>query len=226
MFAGLATGLTLVLCPQASAEVLVTATSSPGVGIPDNDLNGVADTINLSTAITSISSVTVSLDISGGYNGDYYAYLRYDTGFAVLLNRVGSTSGNPYGSPDSGFEVTFSETAANGDIHLASAGGGTLTGIWQPDGRDVNPLTALDTDPRTAFLSSFNGLDPNGAWTLFIADVSPEGLGTLESWTLQVEGTSVAVPEPTTFTTFSAGALLLLPFRMNTLRRLRKNRRA
>ena len=64
------TGLALHLCPQALA-LSITASSSPGVVIPDNDLTGVTDTINLSTAITSISDVTVTLDISGGYNSDY-----------------------------------------------------------------------------------------------------------------------------------------------------------
>ncbi|HEV2394892.1 MAG TPA: VPDSG-CTERM sorting domain-containing protein [Verrucomicrobiae bacterium] len=194
--AGLMFCLAQAFAPSARA-LPVTATSSPGVVIPDNDLNGVADTINLSTTITSISDVTVTLDISGGYNGDYYAYLRHGaTGFAVLLNRVGSTSGNPYGSSDSGLNVTFSDSAANGDSHLGSAGGGALTGAWQPDARNVNPLTALDTDPRTAFLSSFNGMDANGAWTLYIADVSPVGVGTLDSWSLTVDGNgAVGVPD-------------------------------
>ncbi len=187
LLAGLTAILELTFAPVALA-LSITASSSPGIVIPDNNLSGVADTINLSTAITSVSDVTVSLDISGGYNGDYYAYPRYGTGFAVLLNRVGRTSLNPFGSPDSGFNVTFSDTAANGDIRLGSAGGGVLTGAWQPDGRNVKPLSALNTDPRTAFLSSFNGLDPNGAWTLFIADVSPAGIGTLENWSLTIDG--------------------------------------
>ena len=70
LLATVVTGLSLPFCPETTA-VEITATSSPGVVIPDNDLTGVADTINLSTAITSISDVTVTLDISGGYNSDY-----------------------------------------------------------------------------------------------------------------------------------------------------------
>jgi hypothetical protein len=49
--------------------------------------------------------------------------------------------------------------------------GGPLTGIWTPDGRVVDPDLVLNTDPRTALLGSFNGLDPNGEWTLLIADL-------------------------------------------------------
>ena len=109
----------------------------------------------------------------------------------MLLNRLGVTATSPYGSADSGFDVTFSDSAAT-DIHSASAGGGVLTGTFQPDARNVSPFSVLDTSPRTAFLSSFNGLDPNGAWTLFIADVSPVGIGTLDSWGLTIDGTGPA----------------------------------
>ena len=52
----------------------------------------------------------------------------------------------------------------------------------------------LNTSARTAFLSSFNGLDPNGTWTLFIADVSGGDQSTLVSWELDI----TAVPEPVT----------------------------
>lgn len=194
-------GLALQLRPQALATE-ITASSFPGVVIPDNETCGVADIINLSTAITSITDVQVTLDISGGFNGDYYAYLRHSdssgVGFSVLLNRVGVTASNPYGSSDSGFSVTFSDSAS-GNIHSASAGGGALNGIFQPDGRNVSPSTApgtLDSTSSTALLNSFNGMDANGDWTLFIADVSPVGIGTLEDWSLTIDGTGAAgVPD-------------------------------
>jgi subtilisin-like proprotein convertase family protein len=41
-------------------------------------------------------------------------------------------------------------------------------------------------------LSSFNGMDPNGQWTLFIADTSAGGEGTLVNWGMQI----TTVPEP------------------------------
>ncbi len=40
------------------------------------------------------------------------------------------------------------------------------------DGRGSDPLVALNTDPRAAMLSSFNGLPAKGSWTHFIADQS------------------------------------------------------
>ena len=196
LLAVLVGGLGLRLCAPALAGQ-ITATSSPGVAIPDNDLNGLAETIDLTTSISSISGVTVTLDISGGWNGDYYAYLRHadssGTGFAVLLNRVGASAGAPYGAPDSGMVVTLNDFAAV-NIHSAGAGGGVLTGTYQPDGRNISPLSdpgVLSATAPTALLSSFDGLDANGAWTLFVADVSPGDMGTLESWSLTVSGTGV-----------------------------------
>jgi hypothetical protein len=49
-------------------------------------------------------------------------------------------------------------------------------------------LLVTDLDPRTAFLSSFKGLDPNGEWTLFVADLSAGNISTLVSWGLNIEG--------------------------------------
>jgi subtilisin-like proprotein convertase family protein len=201
LLAAFTTGLSLQFCPQAVAA-FVTASSPSAPTVINYNLTGLGEQINLSTSMTSISGVEVSLDIAGGYNGNYYAFLAGPGGgFAVLLNRVGVTAGNAYGSSDSGFNVTFSDTAVNGNIDYATAGGGTVTGAWQPDARNVSPLSSgsvLDGSPRTAGLSSFNGLNPNGNWTLLVADVSPGGIGTLEGWGLTVSGGAAAVPEPST----------------------------
>lgn len=178
---------------QLRAETTETYTFNPNTSIPDNSTVGVTDSHTISSAITSITSITVQLTITGGFNGDYYAYLVHDSGFAVLLNRIGRTSGNTLGSSGSGINVIFDDSALNGDIHLAPDGS-PLTGTWQPDARNVDPSTSLDSSPRTAFLISFNGLDASGTWTLFVADVSAVSTGTFTSWELEIIG----VPEPGT----------------------------
>jgi subtilisin-like proprotein convertase family protein len=175
------------LCSAADSVTYTT-----GFVVPDNDPNGVSDTENFTSSIQSITDIQISLDITGGFNGDLYAYLRHgNSGFAVLLNRVESTAGNPTGSADSGFHITLS-SAASLDVHGGNAGGGALTGTWQPDGRNIDPLNSLDTTPRTALFDSFNGMSASGDWTLFIADSSPVGTATFQDWTLTVTG----VPEP------------------------------
>ncbi|MBM3884032.1 MAG: PEP-CTERM sorting domain-containing protein [Verrucomicrobia bacterium] len=195
----------VVLCCGASLlgwaqyHFTTSASYTTSLPIPDNNLAGVADTRLFSSPIQSITEVKITLDIQGGYNGDLYGYLTYGTGFAVLLNRTGRTASAPFGYADSGFSVTLADAAPNGDIHnyqlTLDPGGSALTGTWQPDARNVHPATALDTTARGAFLNAFNTFDPNGSWTLYLADVSPVGTATLTGWGLEISGTS-PIPEP------------------------------
>jgi len=109
-------------------------------------------------------------------------------------------------------EVGFGDNAAV-NIHSASAGGGVLTGFYQPDGRNISPLSdpgVLSATAPTALLSSFDGMDANGAWTLFVADVSPGGTGTLESWSLIVNGGTTGVPDGASTLLMLAGGCGLL----------------
>lgn len=192
----------------ASAETLVFPV---GTAVPDGNPTGLANAQSVSSGITSIQSVRVSLDLSGGFNGDLYAYLVHDTGFSVLLNRSGVTGSNPFGYTGVGFSVVFDDLAMVGlnpaDIHnyeSLGGGGSPVTGLWQPDGRAVSPNTVTDSDARFALLSGFNGLDANGTWTLFVADLNRGEQATLNQWSLEITG----VPESSTCAMFTAVALL------------------
>jgi subtilisin-like proprotein convertase family protein len=179
-------GLALHFTPSALAASY-TASAAVGDIIPDFDENGIASTIVVSTPITKISDLQITLEISGGWNGDYYAYLRHGSSdFAVLLNQVGTSGTDLYGYGNAGFgpdstgqPFTFSDAGTPG-LHNYQAhspqynGTGQLTGMWQPDG--------------DSFDSSFGGMDPNGAWTLFIADLSTVGVGTFENWSISFTG--------------------------------------
>ena len=96
--------------------------------IPDNDPSGVARTFTASGLQVGIPyDLRVSLSVestgAGAFNGDYYAYLMHesisgsDFRLAVLMNRVGSSVDSPNGYSDSGFRLTFSDSAPH-DIHL------------------------------------------------------------------------------------------------------------
>jgi subtilisin-like proprotein convertase family protein len=192
------------------------------LAIPDGNAAGVSDSRMVSSGISGITSVQVSLDIAsdfgqdsgGAFNGDLYIYLRHDNGLAILLNRPGLSSGNIEGYADVGLFITLSDTAANGDVHLyrgteAPAKGAPLTGLWQPDGRNLDPGSSpavFDSTSRSATLSSFNGMDPNGLWVLYAADLQSGGASKIEGWGLQFTG----VPEPASFSLLTAIALLCL----------------
>jgi subtilisin-like proprotein convertase family protein len=175
----------------ATAAVTETYTKSLAAVIPDADLSGIVQTLNVtSSGLASIDSLTVQLETTGGWNGDLYAYLWHDGIISVLVNRPGRSVLQPDGSPTAGMNLTLSDIAAI-DLHLAT---GALNGTYQPDGRNVHPLTALDTDARTTPLSLFTGSSPNGNWRLFIADVAAGEQATLVSWSITMTGQ--AVPEP------------------------------
>jgi subtilisin-like proprotein convertase family protein len=170
-----------------------TFSESPSLDIPDGNGAGMQRFIDVTGVVGWITNMTVSLDVLGGANGDLYCYLESDNGGqVVLLNRVGKTVDNPLGYDDLGMFVTFDDSAP-ADIHNYGGNAGVpLLGAWQPDGRTVVPQLVLDTDPRTAMLSSFNGRDANGKWTLFIADLTGGSQSTLLDWSFTFE----AVPEP------------------------------
>ena len=168
--------------------------------VPDNDAAGIHSTIVIGSNPGRIGDLNLSLVVSGGYTGDIYATLSKEggPGFAVLLNRVGRSTlvGGDYGT---GFQITLDDQAP-ADVHLSGVQSSTLTGIWQPDGRTSDPSVVLASDPRTALLASFNGMDSSGNWTLFVADLDPGGESKLVSWSLDVQ----AVPDNS-----PAGPLLL-----------------
>ena len=210
--------LIALLVFSCASEAAASFVFNPNLAIPDNSILGVADTQAVSMPAGVITGVKLSLNIVGtplasnAFNGDFYAYLQHAGGFTVLLNRAGRTTSNPFGYGDSGFNVTFDDSAPNGDIHnyrnLVNPAGGALIGVWQPDGRVTNPNNALASDSRQALLSSFDGLDPNGNWTLFVADVSPISTGTLKSWSLDLTVTSIPEPGTIYFCLLAIGACL------------------
>jgi subtilisin-like proprotein convertase family protein len=194
-------GLALGGAAQADSFVNV------GAVIPDNDPNGYQSSQSLTLLPLPIAKVTVTLNVSGGVNGDLYAFLSHNNTMAVLLNRVGRTGASALGYPDAGFgpdgaqnSFTFDDQAGY-DVHYYRTvsyllnGSGQLTGIWQPDGRVLDPESPgsqFETAARSNMLALFNGMDGNGLWTLYVADLSPLGESTLVSWGLNI----TMVPEP------------------------------
>lgn len=189
-------------------------TLTPAALVPDASPVGLTESFNVSGLGGTVTNVQISFDITGGFNGDLYAYLAGPGGgFVVLLNRVGLSGSNPIGYGDAGMSVTLADGASNGDIHayqnVLNPGGGQLTGTWAPDGRNIDPQSAgtvFDTALSTAMFSSFYGANPNGAWTVFIADLSGNGVSTLQDVTLTI----MTVPEPSAWGVFALGLLALV----------------
>jgi hypothetical protein len=181
--------------------------------IPDGQVTGIADPHALSftnTTFWQITNVQLTIRIDGGFNGDLYGYLVHDGGFAVLFNREGRTSGHRQGYSQAGFDITLAD--GGNDLHFYQAFGfelndhGQLTGTWAPDGRRVDPAGVNENAEPSAMFSSFNGLNPNGTWTLFLADLDFGEQATLVEWSLSI----TAVPEPGTIGLACIGGVMWL----------------
>lgn len=200
--------------------------TSGSLDIPDGSAVGVAS----EKTVTGLSGVITRVDVEihlaprGDqplFNGDLFVTLSHDSGYAVLLNRTGRRDGFSAGYGDSGFNITLSDLAS-ADVHnyrVQATGSHTtplsltedpaaLTGTWQPDGRSTDPSLVLATSPRDALLSQFVGMNPNGVWTLFVADLNPNGLGQLVQWSLVL----TTVPEPSETLAVVALGLSLFAF--------------
>jgi len=173
----------LVLPARADIYTFNGPFANSGV-VPDYPATGWSDVQNLSGISGLISDVNVMLNISSGWNGDLYGYVRFvPTGgstiyFAELLNRVGYPAAGSFGYGTSGMNVWLDDQAvANGSIHDVEFPGSGLS--YQPDG---------------GLLSTFDGLTANGDWTLFLADKSTGYQSTVDGWALDIS--TAAVPEP------------------------------
>ena len=176
---------TLLLAAVTSQAALFSSTGvNNNIGILDGNPAGISSSINVSGLLWSTTDVNVTINVTGGFNGDLYAYLSYNGTRVDLVNRVGTGSGDAiqttWGFSAAGFSnITLDDAAiANGSIHGVST-----------------PLASTSYTPDGGSLNSFNTMNPNGAWTLFISDMAGGGgasSSTLVGWSLDV----TAVPEP------------------------------
>jgi subtilisin-like proprotein convertase family protein len=216
--------LLLAAAATTPAQILLdyswtTFDNVPSLTVPDANATGVFDLRSIAAGALKILKIEVTFEAAGNYNGDLYLTLQHDSAFGVLLNRPGRSADNSFGYPNAGFNVTFADGAANGDIHtyqekITLADGAALTGIWEPDARTADPGLTLTTSPRSAYLNSFQGQNVTGDWTLFAADLSGGGQTQILSWGLQI----TAVPEPRATCYLTTLALLLFA----ALRKLQK----
>ena len=185
--------LTVTAAARLQAQTTESFTFTTNRLVPDGNPSGLSDVQSVNSTIANITSLKVRLKVTGEFNGDLYGYLRHSGGFTILLNRPGKTATNPLGYADSGFDITLQDSAANNDLHvyqnvLTPSSGSPLTGVWQPDGRNVDPDLVTEASPRTTSLANFNGMNANGTWTLYIVDTQSGATNMLTEWGLDITG--------------------------------------
>jgi hypothetical protein len=195
-------------------------TSSPNLTVPDANVVGISDSIVVNNFSYQINYVDVHLNISGGYNGDLYGYLVFDSSEInaanVRIDLLNRTGGGLY--QDAGMSIILSASADN-SIHSYQSftpsynESGQVVGTWRPDGGDLSQ-------------NSFTGGSGygNGTWTLFLADMANNDVlsqSSLVTWGIDLHSLG-PVPEPTTwagiiFATLFGGVRLVRGIRKRKL---------
>src|SRR5580765_7300107 len=111
--------LSVAVSFPASAQLF--SYGGPSYPVPDGNPNGVWSSLTVQGAGPILTGLTVNLNLSGGYNGDLYAYLSYNGKLVPLLNRIGLSSSNPFGWNGAGLAVTLADSAG-ANIHTAGNG--------------------------------------------------------------------------------------------------------
>jgi subtilisin-like proprotein convertase family protein len=166
----------------------------PSVAIPDGNANGVDIPLTIG-GLGLLSNLKLSFDGSGACSsavgsttagithswvGDLVVTLISPSGTSVVvMNRPGGT-----GNSGNNFCNTVLDDAASNSIQNIAIGGAPWSGSFKP----ANPLSA------------FAGEDPNGTWILHVADEVTIDVGTVNRFSLIING-QAACPGQTTLLT-------------------------
>lgn len=170
----------------------ITRQSFDTVGIPEfGPASPYPSTIAVSGLTGTVSKVTVTLtNLSHTYPDDI-ALLLTGPGNRFVMLMSGAGGGNPVGN----LSLTFDDEAAEGlpDNTLISSGS------YQPTRFSV--LASLPAPapvgPYLSSLAGFNGIDPNGDWSLYAYDDGTSDSGQiLGGWSLSLTTVGLVQPQP------------------------------
>ncbi|MCY2968767.1 MAG: M36 family metallopeptidase [Planctomycetota bacterium] len=151
-------------------NVPTTTTFNSNNVIPIPDVSTITSTLTLS-GLGSITDVNVQLDISHTFDADLDVFLISPTGVEIELTTDNGGSSNHYTG------TIFDD----GAVTSITAGSAPFLGTYRPE----SPLAVL------------NGTSANGVWTLRVTDDSPNDMGSLNSWSLEISTLETEVSRTT-----------------------------
>ena len=206
----LSAGLVLALVASAHAQAVNWYSGTIGMTLADNSPAGATfDTtggIWSSSPSGLIDSVSVVLNISGGYNGDLFGYLVYndgsDTRTEILLNRIGGGSNSASGSGlGTGGTTTDFVTLRSAGVTLTDGVANGIHGVSPGTGLSVAAGSSYTPDSTRTLNETFRNMKAGGTWTLFMGDMAAGDQSALVSWGVE----TTAVPEPATWSLLVIG---------------------
>lgn len=160
------------------SSVTATNTNSSSITIRDNNAaTPYPSSINVSGRSGTVSKVTVTIPaFSHTYPGDVNLVLVAPGGKKVAL--MGGVGG---GTDAVNAALTFDDAAAG------SIGSSVVSGSYQPSGSVSTMPAGAPAGPYASALSEFNGISPNGTWSLYVADASATDAGTMaQGWRIAI----------------------------------------
>jgi len=190
--------LSLTNTVSAPTTATFTATSGLPLAIPDNNLNGVSSTVNVSgvPAGSVITNVAVRFSMTHTYVGDVIMNLKAPNG--QTLNLVGLLNNGGGGNATANFTNTVIDSLSVTPLSGAAA---PRTGTFRADRLVFNPNVPSVTPVTTTNWLPLLGT-VNGVWTIGICDTYLGDLGTLTDLSIQItyvapifaQGTWTATP--------------------------------
>lgn len=191
----------LFVLPWSAHAAVFTFSNTSLIDIIDNSVaNPYPSTISVSGVAGTVQSVTITLtNFNHTFPADVGALVIGPGGQNVLLFDAPGD-----GSPVTNLTWIFDDSAASPLPSGSALSGGTFQPGLNAGDTFAGPAPA---GPYGLVLSVFNGVDPNGAWSLYIQDfVSPDA-GTLDSgWTITI---TTDAPEPAAWALMGAGLLAI-----------------
>lgn len=199
----LACGFVLLLtCSMVVPTWAVVFTNPAAITLPDATTIGTGNpypaNISVSGLMGNVTSVTVTLsNLNHTFPDDFDILLVGPTGAnLILMSDVG-------GSDDVvNRTITFDDAAANSVPDATTLNTGTFKPTNIGTG-DTWPAPAPAPSANTTLAASFNGTNPNGTWSLYVADDLGVDMGDIANgWSLTI------TTDMTSATTFSSGATI------------------
>jgi subtilisin-like proprotein convertase family protein len=180
---------------------------------PDTDAaTPYPSTVSVSGFTGTVSKVTVTLDnINHTFLDDIGILLVGPTGVKVLL--MSDSGGN---SDMVDVDLTFDEADPDSlpDNAVIAAGTYNPTQGASGSGGDGNPVPAnflapAPAGPYATTLNAFNGLDPNGTWSLYIIDDTDGDSGNIENgWKLTISAPTAVELASFEATSYDSGTFI------------------
>jgi uncharacterized repeat protein (TIGR01451 family) len=150
-------------------------------------------TLTVSGVSGPLSKLTVTLHgLSHSFPDDIDMLLVGPNGAAVMLM---SDAGGGLANALTNVTITFDDAAGNIPDSAAITNNGTYHGANYLTQTDPIPPFANNTSWNNTSLSTFNGINPNGVWSLYIVDDALQQAGVIANgWSLNIATADPVIP--------------------------------